>query len=123
MRKGVRVSTWCFYTRYLLPATVYSSEPYLIRAHRAPLSLTVDGTQVCVQPTLYSRSQHWLLHTGVRLASQEACSALVEVLPADVAGALASLWQIVMNGDQLSTFCDILEEQVKLLRCLYTALP
>ena len=31
-----------------------------------------------------------------------------------MAGALASLWKIVMNGGQLSTFCDILEEQVRL---------
>lgn len=66
-----------------------------------------------------SRSQHWLLltGTGICLAWQEACSALAEVLPADVAGALASLWKIVMNGGQLSTFCDILEEQVRLLHC------
>lgn len=85
-------------------------------------SLWYVYTYACVRPTMSSRSQHCLLHTGICLVSQEACSALAEVLPADVAGALARLWTLIMNGGQLSTFSAILEEQVKLF-ALAIALP
>eukprot|EP00904_Undaria_pinnatifida_P000303 jgi/Undpi1/10273/HiC_scaffold_28.g12725.m1 len=44
--------------------------------------------------------------------TMEACSALKEVLPLDVGGALASLWQVAINGGQLSSFCSILEDKV-----------
>lgn len=43
---------------------------------------------------------------------QEACSALAEVLPKDVATSLVHLWRAAMAGSQLSAFCEILEEQV-----------
>lgn len=51
-----------------------------------------------------------VLYTQIGL--QEACSALAEVLPTDVASSLVHLWEGAMTGSQLSTFCDTLEEQV-----------
>eukprot|EP00752_Nemacystus_decipiens_P004452 g4065.t1 len=44
--------------------------------------------------------------------SEEACAALTEVLPKDVATSLVRLWHAAMTGSQLSAFCEILEEQV-----------
>lgn len=45
---------------------------------------------------------------------QEACSALAEVLPRDVATSLVHLWHAATAGNsQLSAFCEILEEQVR----------
>eukprot|EP00903_Cladosiphon_okamuranus_P015336 g14166.t1 len=44
--------------------------------------------------------------------SKEACSALAEVLPGDVATSLVHLWHAAMGGSQLSAFCEILQEQV-----------
>lgn len=46
------------------------------------------------------------------VVAQEACDALAEVLPRDVATPLARLWQAAMTGGQLSAFCEILEAQV-----------
>lgn len=49
---------------------------------------------------------------SVLFSPQEACAALVEVIPGDVGRALASLWRAIMFDSKVSVFCETLENKV-----------
>lgn len=64
-------------------------------------------------PCIYGPAPVNLALRNLHDISQEACSALVEVLSVDVGISLSRLWKTAMSGDQLTTFCKTLEEQVR----------
>lgn len=57
---------------------------------------------------------------SVFFAPQEACSALVEVLPGDVGRALSSLWRAIVFDSRVSVFCETLENKVNQEKCRST---